>query len=245
MLFQKPGSATRDKKNPLIIFWGFCGKDSWPNTTTQPTTTTTTRRVGLNVLWLVGCLCLLDPKNLVKHFVASRSWKKQGFTWVPPRQAASEMSNSTSTLKIPRIVVDDSTGSKFMNLVAYEMCPDFQNDFGVTSYLCFLDSLIDTAQDVKELRHAGMLLNYMGSDEDVAHLFNTMTTDLVPDLQTYHRVTNKIRRYCENPWTTSIAKLYYTHFSTPWSIVGFLGALLGLLFTAIQAFYSMRKNGLL
>ncbi|XWS65352.1 hypothetical protein CRYUN_Cryun05aG0105400 [Craigia yunnanensis] len=34
------------------------------------------------------------------------------------------------TLKIPRIVVDDSTGSKFMNLVAYEMCPDFKNDFG-------------------------------------------------------------------------------------------------------------------
>lgn len=191
----------------------------------------------------------LGPQKPRKTFRSIKELKEAGIH-VSPTETSSLRDvefhiGFLGTLKIPRIVVDDSTGSKFMNLVAYEMCPDFQNDFGVTSYLCFLDSLIDTAQDVKELRHAGMLLNYMGSDEDVAHLFNTMTTDLVPDLQTYHRVTNKIRRYCENPWTTSIAKLYYTHFSTPWSIVGFLGALLGLLFTAIQAFYSMRKNGLL
>ncbi|XP_007028555.2 PREDICTED: UPF0481 protein At3g47200 [Theobroma cacao] len=147
------------------------------------------------------------------------------------------------TLTIPRIVADDSTGSKFMNLVAYEMCPDFENDFGVTSYLCFLDSLIDTAQDVKELRHAGMLLNYMGSDEEVAHLFNNITTDLVPDLGMYRGVTEDIRKYCDNPWTTCIAKAYYTHFSTPWSILAFLGAVLGLIFTAIQAYYSMRRKG--
>ncbi|XWS57128.1 hypothetical protein CRYUN_Cryun09bG0145900 [Craigia yunnanensis] len=45
--------------------------------------------------------------------------------------------------RLPPITVDDSKGSKFMNLIAYEMCPDFDNDFAVTSYICFLDSLID------------------------------------------------------------------------------------------------------
>ncbi|KAH1084265.1 hypothetical protein J1N35_024026 [Gossypium stocksii] len=55
------------------------------------------------------------------------------------------------------IIVDDSTGPKFMNLIAYDMCPDFDNDFTVTSYMCFLDSLIDEAEDVKALRHAGIL----------------------------------------------------------------------------------------
>ncbi|PPE02140.1 hypothetical protein GOBAR_DD00833 [Gossypium barbadense] len=113
------------------------------------------------------------------------------------------------TLKIPRIVVDDSTGSEVHEL-----------------------------EDVKELRHAGMLLNYMGSDEEVAHLFNSLTTDLVPDFSTYKDVTNDMRKYCNNPWATSIAKAYYTHFSTPWSILAFLGVLLGLIFTAIQTYYS-------
>ena len=40
-----------------------------------------------------------------------------GFLWLPP------------------IIVDDTTGPKLFNLIAYEMCPDFNNDYGVTSYV--------------------------------------------------------------------------------------------------------------
>ncbi|OMO58146.1 hypothetical protein CCACVL1_25556 [Corchorus capsularis] len=41
-------------------------------------------------------------------------------------------------LHLPTITVDDSTGPKFMNLIAYEMCPDFDNDFTVMSYICLI-----------------------------------------------------------------------------------------------------------
>ncbi|KAM3690913.1 hypothetical protein ACJW31_09G156100 [Castanea mollissima] len=77
--------------------------------------------------------------------------------------------------------VDDSTGPRFFNLIAYEMCPDFNNDYGVTSYISFLDSLIDEVNDVKELRKAGILYNLLGSDEEVTQLFNEIGTDLVPN----------------------------------------------------------------
>ena len=60
-------------------------------------------------------------------------------------------------LRLPPIIVDDSTRPKFFNLIACEMCPDFNNDYGVFSYISFLDSLIDEANDVKELRKAGIL----------------------------------------------------------------------------------------
>ncbi|KAK5836161.1 hypothetical protein PVK06_011917 [Gossypium arboreum] len=197
----------------------------------------------------VICNLLMSLGSKPQHSKTFRSVKelKEAGIQVSPSETSSFRDvdfyvGLLGTLKIPRIVVDDSTGSKFMNLVAYEMCPDFENDFGVTSYLCFLDSLIDTAEDVKELRHAGMLLNYMGSDEEVAHLFNSLTTDLVPDFSTYKDVTNDMRKYCNNPWATSIAKAYYTHFSTPWSILAFLGVLLGLVFTAIQTYYSIRRK---
>ncbi|XVF80019.1 hypothetical protein PTKIN_Ptkin15bG0036700 [Pterospermum kingtungense] len=33
--------------------------------------------------------------------------------------------NLMGTLKMPRLLVDESTAAKFMNLVALEMCPDF------------------------------------------------------------------------------------------------------------------------
>ncbi|XVF84508.1 hypothetical protein PTKIN_Ptkin17bG0042500 [Pterospermum kingtungense] len=59
--------------------------------------------------------------------------------------------NIFGSLKMPRLRVDDTTASKFMNMVALEMCKDFWNDFGVSNYLCFLGSLIQTGEDVKEL----------------------------------------------------------------------------------------------
>ena len=36
-------------------------------------------------------------------------------------------------LKLPQIAVDNSTGQKYFNLMAFEMCPDFNNNFEVTS----------------------------------------------------------------------------------------------------------------
>ncbi|RVW83095.1 hypothetical protein CK203_040754 [Vitis vinifera] len=71
-------------------------------------------------------------------------------------------------LNLPPIIVDDFTKPKFLNIVAYEMCPDAPDDYAVTSYVCFLYELIDHADDVKELRSKHILYNCLGSDEDVA-----------------------------------------------------------------------------
>ncbi|XVE66335.1 hypothetical protein DITRI_Ditri08aG0072100 [Diplodiscus trichospermus] len=120
---------------------------------------------------------------------------------------------------MPRLLVDDSTTSKFMNLVALEMCRDFENDFAITTYLCFLDSLIDLAEDVKELRVTCMLHNYLSSDEEVTDLFNNMSRDLVPDQGMYYDVTENIHNYYNNQWTTVVAQAYYTHFSSLWTFL--------------------------
>jgi hypothetical protein len=93
--------------------------------------------------------------------------------------------------------VDDSTGPKFMNLIAYEMCLDFENDFGITSYISFLDSLIDEVNDVKDMRKAQVLHNFLGSDQEVADLFNAIGTDLVPNAEAYKDVKIQIQKYYE------------------------------------------------
>ena len=98
-----------------------------------------------------------------------------GFLWLPP------------------IIVDDSTGPKFFNLITYEICPDFKNDYGVTSCISFLDSLIDDANDVKELRKAAILYNLLGSDQEVTQLFNEIGTDLVPNNKIYSDVRSRIQ----------------------------------------------------
>ncbi|KAG4123387.1 hypothetical protein ERO13_D11G323900v2 [Gossypium hirsutum] len=144
-------------------------------------------------------------------------------------------------LWLPPITVDDSTGPKFMNLIAHEMCPDFYNNFTVTSYICFLDSLIDEAEDVKDLRDAGILSNGLGSDEEVAKLFNKMNTDLVPSQTIYSGVKRQIHNHCKNMWINYAAQAYHTHFRSPWTFLAFVGAIAALLLSALQTYYTIHQ----
>ncbi|KAB2006636.1 hypothetical protein ES319_D11G359900v1 [Gossypium barbadense] len=141
-------------------------------------------------------------------------------------------------LRLPPITVDDST----INLIAYEMCPDFDNNFTVTSYMCFLDLLIDEAEDVKDLRDAGILYNRLGSDEVVAKLFNKMNTDLVPSPTIYSGVKEKIHNHCKNMWINHAAQGYHTYFRSPWTFLAVLGAIAALTLSALQTYYAMHQQ---
>jgi hypothetical protein len=142
-------------------------------------------------------------------------------------------------LKLPPIIVDDSTGPKFFNLIAYEMCPDFDNDYGITSYISFLDSLIDEAQDVIDLRNAKILRNFLGSDEEVALVFNEIGTDLVPNPEIYRDVRSQIQEFYDKKSMTWISKVLHTHFSSPWTVLAFVGALFVLGLTIAQTVYTV------
>ncbi|KAJ4830185.1 hypothetical protein Tsubulata_046689, partial [Turnera subulata] len=104
------------------------------------------------------------------------------------------------TVKLPLLRVSDDSAPTFLNLIAYEMCPDFKNEYDVTSYMCFLDSLIDQPEDVAELRKANILHNLFGSDEEVASLFNEIATDLVPNPKFYGDVKEQIEDVFQNKW---------------------------------------------
>ncbi|KAK4580908.1 hypothetical protein RGQ29_024528 [Quercus rubra] len=142
-------------------------------------------------------------------------------------------------LWLPPITVDDSTMPKFLNLIAYEMCLDFQNDFGITSYIYFLDSLIDEANDVKLLRKAGILYNCLGSDEEVAQVFNEIGNDLVPNSEIYRDIRLEIQKHYKNQFMTWLAEFCHDHFSSPWMFLAFVGALLALMLTIMQTKYTV------
>ncbi|KAJ0079478.1 hypothetical protein Patl1_23471 [Pistacia atlantica] len=143
------------------------------------------------------------------------------------------------TLRLLSIQVADSTASRLLNLIAYEMCPDFVNDFGVSSYVAFLDILIDQAQDVKELRDKQILHNFLGSDEDVAKLFNEIGTDLVSNPNIYRDVKSKIQRRYDNKFMTSMAQFIHEYFRSPWSAIAFVAAIIALASTVAQTVYTI------
>ncbi|KAK4272467.1 hypothetical protein QN277_021022 [Acacia crassicarpa] len=142
-------------------------------------------------------------------------------------------------LKLSPLTVDDLMQPTFLNLIAYEMCPDFKNGYEISSYVAFMDSLIDHADDVKQLRKAGILHNVLGSDEEVAHVFNTISTDLMPDTDRYRYVRTLLEERYKTMRLTWLAQAVHDHFSSPWAFLGFVAAIVALLLTFVQTWYTI------
>ncbi|RVW62316.1 UPF0481 protein [Vitis vinifera] len=136
-------------------------------------------------------------------------------------------------LKLPPITIDDFTKTKFLNMAAYEMCPDAPDDYGVTSYIRFLYDLIDHADDVKELRSKHILHNLLGSDDDVAKIFNEISNDLV-DPEAYKDVKDCIQKHYDKRVNTWTAQALHNHFRSPWTVMAFIAALLILFLTGFR-----------
>ncbi|KAI3892643.1 hypothetical protein MKW98_013929 [Papaver atlanticum] len=143
-------------------------------------------------------------------------------------------------LKLPVMVIDDITESTLLNLMAFER---FHVGAGneITSYVCFMDNIIDSLDDVKILRSAGVLHNAIGSDKAMAKLFNEMTKDVTPDPESRLEkiVQKQLDEYCRSRWHEWRANLCHTYFKSPWALLSLLAAVFLLALTICQTFYTI------
>lgn len=144
-------------------------------------------------------------------------------------------------LLLPQMSIDDTTKTWLLNLIAFEMCPQgpSSSDRTITSYICFMDSLIDQADDVKELRSKDVLLNCLGSDEEVAKLFNEVAINLVPNPRAYGDTKEAIQSHCKSRCKVWFAEMLYAHFSSPWTVLSLIAAIFLLFLTVIQTVYTV------
>ncbi|KAJ9681311.1 hypothetical protein PVL29_020271 [Vitis rotundifolia] len=118
----------------------------------------------------------------------------------------------TACLRIPPITIDNSTKAMLLNLIAYEMSSDVNHDF--ISYLHFLDSLIDHADDVKELYFLA-----------------------------YKDVRVKIRQHLKSHYNSKLkmwmTQCLDTYFGSPWTILAWVGVALALFLTVVQTYFAV------
>ncbi|KAL6314332.1 hypothetical protein AAG906_021041 [Vitis piasezkii] len=122
-------------------------------------------------------------------------------------------------LKIPPLYIDDNTAVLFLNFVAYEQCEDTKPFF--TNYLI---RRRDSSQN-------GIINHVLGSDQDVADLFNKLGREVVYDLdecylsQQIKRVNNYCKTYYARKWRVWFTNLKHDYFSNPWTFSHFLRSL--------------------
>ncbi|KAL6003621.1 hypothetical protein ACLOJK_023854 [Asimina triloba] len=143
-----------------------------------------------------------------------------------------------ATLSLPQLLVDDATESKFLNLMAFEHLHTGSGK-EVSSYVCFMDNIIDSDKDVSLLSKNDIIKNFVGTDQAVADLFNGISHDVSIDpasnLGTVHR---NVTRYCNDPCNKHCANLKHGYFNTPWSAIAFVAASVALIITIIQFVYT-------
>ncbi|XP_011012856.1 PREDICTED: UPF0481 protein At3g47200-like [Populus euphratica] len=202
------------------------------------------RRCGHCLSYLATCLkkfiptkCKPVARGRRGHYLyyTAKELKKVGIHFMSSQTSALtdvkfKSSSFYGTLKLPSITIDESTKSMLFNLVAYEASAAL-NPLWVTSYICFMDSLIDDADDVKELRSKGIIINFHGPDQQVADLFNHMGSFLEPDTSVYNDVKREINEQCESIVKKWVAQWQQTHFHSPWAFIAFAAAAVGLALT--------------
>ncbi|KAL7169171.1 hypothetical protein ACSBR2_034251 [Camellia fascicularis] len=149
-------------------------------------------------------------------------------------------------LTLPKLNIDDTTISFLMNMVAYEHCPDTRaRPLCVTNYICFLDSIIDSANDVKELKYPGIICSFLRTDEEVVKVIHGMASGLVPDCRdtTYIWVKSRIEEYHSHKRKTQIAswisEVMRDHFRSPWTAIAVIAAGFALFLTAVQTYFTI------
>ncbi|KAL0408516.1 UNVERIFIED_CONTAM: hypothetical protein Sradi_1786000 [Sesamum radiatum] len=161
-----------------------------------------------------------------------------GIRFKKSKSSLSEISFHGKTLGLPKLIVDAHTKSMLLNLIAFER---FHVGAGneVISYVFFLYNLIRSPTDVRILSSQGIISNYLGSDLEVAILFNLVsryvTVDPESSLDTvYLLVSEKLR----NRFTTTLnewqADFIRTYFKSPWAAISVVAPILYFGLTIIQ-----------
>ncbi|CAA7055905.1 unnamed protein product [Microthlaspi erraticum] len=143
-------------------------------------------------------------------------------------------------LKIPKLLIHDGTKTLFSNLIAFEQC-HIHSSNNVTSYIIFMDNLINSAEDVRYLHHCGIIEHWLGSDSEVADLFNQLCKEVSfdPNDSYLSKLSDKVNCYYSRKWNSLKATLRHKYFNNPWAYFSFIAAVILLILTFSQSFYAV------
>ena len=105
------------------------------------------------------------------------------------------------------MILDYDTTILWNNLVAFELSLPLEIEIVITSYINFLNALIANPDDVRELRSKHILLNDVGSDEEIFKFFKEISIGLIQDASIYRKVRQEIEEYCRSKIRTWVSKI--------------------------------------
>lgn len=140
------------------------------------------------------------------------------------------------------VYITYGTGVLFRSLIAWEMCKPSERNF-VSSYVNLMDDLIDSREDVALLRSMRILTKLIGSDKEVADLFNGLCKDVgianMADL--FVPLKESVNKHYRDKMRVQFAELVRDHFSSYWKALATVGAIAILGLAIVQTIFTIKS----
>lgn len=145
----------------------------------------------------------------------------------------------TITMYLPVIGLDINTEVVIRNLVAYEASA-VRGPLVFTRYTELMCGIIDTEEDVKILRDAGIVVNRLKSDGEAAEVWNGMSRSVrLNKVGFLDKAIRDVNKYYGSRWRVKCRVLMRRYIFDSWQILTFLAAGLLLFMSCVQAFCSV------
>ena len=147
---------------------------------------------------------------------------------------------TNGNFEIPPLLILETTETMFRNLIAFEQC--YRNcETKITSYAVLMDSLINTGKDVEYLVENGIIVDWL-SAEDASQFFNRLYNDTSLPKFYYTKLVKSVHDHYirkRHRWRATLMRQYFT---SPWSVISLIGAIILLVLTFLQTFYLIKQS---
>ncbi|XP_059455298.1 UPF0481 protein At3g47200-like [Corylus avellana] len=143
-------------------------------------------------------------------------------------------------IQMPNITMNNHMKCFLVNCVAFEQLHSTPSK-QFTVYARLLDCLVNTAKDVEHLCLDEIFDNYFGKDGDIAQFINKMGKDLAFDENQFYlsQLFKDVNDCYGTTWKVQLARFQARYFDSPWSFMSVLAAIVLLLLTLLQTFYTV------
>lgn len=198
-----------------------------------------------NILKICTCTCTKKVNPDIERIPHAVQLRKSGIKFKKFEEGAEEgitgicFDKKSGTLSLPTIIITDSTEIVFRNVIAFEMCKQFQLN-PVAYYLSLMGMLIGSEEDVALLTRKGIITNWLGSDKEVAKLFHGLCKGMAANANDKTDfMVKEVNLYYKKKWSVWFADFKHRYFSSPWNVAGLCAAIALLVLTVVQTAYAI------
>lgn len=141
------------------------------------------------------------------------------------------------------MAISEDSDIALSNMVAMELCPGTRcSDMTVAAYLSLMKSMIRSSEDVQALQEQGIIVSFVGGDEEIVRMVKEMHTGGAEVLPVFDDIMVRINNHCDSRANTWIAELVNTYFRSPWTAIALAAAVYLLCLTVIQTYYTINPR---